>query len=305
MNPPNDQQPATINPQRASRARRLIKRLARIAIFVYLGLCVVFFALQDYLIFPGRSTQGAKHAVVRESSQGNYEIVRLTTSRGDKTVALFGRAQDDNGQPRADANKQPTILFFYGNAMCMADCFGIMQSMRKLGVNVMVAEYIGYGMSSGKSSEQTLYETADACWDHLQSRRDIDPTKIIPSGWSLGAAVAIDLASRKPVAGLVTFSAFTTMSRMARIVVPFLPTSLMLSYRFDNVTKIKQLQVPILFVHGEHDRLIPHQMSDELAAAATRSPRVTRVSIFSDHNDVFETDEAVYGPLKQFIDAVR
>jgi dienelactone hydrolase len=305
MNPPNDPQPAIINRRPASRTQRNIKPLLRIAIFVYLGLCVVFFALQDYLIFPGRATQGAKHAVVRESSQGNYELVRLTTSRGDKTVALFGSAQDENGQPRADANKQPTILFFYGNAMCMADCFGIMQSFRKLGLTVMVAEYAGYGMSGGKTSEQTLYETADACWDHLQSRRDIDPKKIIPSGWSLGAAVAIDLASRKPVAGLVTFSAFTTMSRMARIVVPFLPTSLMLSYRFDNLAKIRQLKVPILLVHGEHDRLIPHEMSDELAAAATSSLRVTRVSIFSDHNDVFETNQAVYAPLKAFVDAVR
>lgn len=265
----------------------------------------MFFALQDYLIFPGRSTQGAKHAVVRESTQGNYQLIHLATARGDKTVALFGGALDKDGRPRADAAKQPTILFFYGNAMCMADCFGIMQSFRKLGVNVMVAEYIGYGMSSGKSSEQSLYETADACWDHLQSRTDIDPKKIIASGWSLGGAVAIDLASRKPVAGLVTFSAFTSMSRMARKVVPWLPTSLMLSYRFDSLSKIKQVKVPILLVHGERDQMIPREMAAELAAAATNSPSVTTISIPSDHNDVFETDEAVYEPLKKFFDSQR
>src|SRR3954447_19659758 len=103
MNPPHDQQPATIDPPPARLSRRIIWRLARIAILVYIGLCVVFFALQDYLIFPGRATQGAKHAVVRESTQGNYELVHLTTSRGDRTVAIFGSALDENGQQRADA----------------------------------------------------------------------------------------------------------------------------------------------------------------------------------------------------------
>ena len=257
------------------------------------------------MIFPGRATQGAKHAVIRESAQGNYELVHLTTSRGDKAVALFGAARDADGRPPLDPATQPTLLFFYGNAMCLADCFGLMDDFRNLGVNVMVAEYVGYGMSSGKASEQTLYETADACWDHLQSRRDIDPKKIIVAGWSLGAAVAIDLASRKPVIGLATFSAFTSMSKMARKVVPWLPTSLMLRHRFDNLAKIRDLKIPILIVHGQNDRIIPFEMSDELFKAAGNSARAKKVSIFSDHNDVFETNEAVFEPMKEFIESLR
>ena len=155
-------------------ARRIALRLLRSAVFIYVGVIVVLFAIQDYLIFPGRGTQGAKHAIIRESKHENYELVHLTTSRGDKTVALFGRALNADGRPHGDAASQPTILFFYGNAMCLADSFGIFEDFRRLGVNVMVGEFVGYGMSTGKAGERTLYETADACWDHLQSRDDID-----------------------------------------------------------------------------------------------------------------------------------
>src|SRR5213075_2809310 len=122
------------------------------------------------------------------------------------TVAYFGPALDANGQRRADASAQPTLLFFYGNGMCLADCIGLVQHFQKLGINVIGAEYVGYGMSTGKPSETTLYETADACWDHLQTRTDIDRNKVIAGGWSLGGAVAIEVASRRPVIGLMTFS---------------------------------------------------------------------------------------------------
>jgi fermentation-respiration switch protein FrsA (DUF1100 family) len=185
--------------------------------------------------------------------------------------------------------------------MCLADSFGIFEDFRRLGCNVMVGEYVGYGMSTGRAGEQALYQTADACWDHLQSRDDIDPTKIIVAGWSLGAAVAIDLASRKPVIGLATFSAFTSMSNMAHKLVPWLPTSLLLRHRFDSLSKIAQIKVPILILHGQNDRIIPFAMQSELFKAAKSSPRVKTVTILSDHNDLFDAQEAVYEPLKEFV----
>ncbi|MBC8109233.1 MAG: alpha/beta hydrolase [Anaerolineae bacterium] len=284
--------------------KRIGWRLGRIVGLIYLGLCILLFAFQDYLIFPGRNTQGAKHAVIRESTEGHYELVRLTTSRGDKTVAYFGSAQDANGQRRADASAQPTMLFFYGNGMCLSDCIGLVHSFQKLGINVLGAEYVGYGMSTGKSSETTLYETADACWDHLQTRTDIDRNKIILAGWSLGGAVAIDSATRRPAIGLITFSAFTSMNTMARRTVPWLPTSLMLRHRFENLEKIRRIRCPIFIAHGTQDRIIPFEMCGELARAAKRSPRVTTIALDSDHNDVFETQEAVYEPLQKFIDSL-
>src|SRR3954468_1287728 len=225
------------------RPPRLI-RLLRLAALIYLGLVLVFYALQNWLLFPGRSTQGQAQAVIRPSPQQNYELVHLTTAGGEKIVALFGKALDADNHPRADASQRPTIIFFYGNGMSLADTFGDFMRFRKLGCNVIIPEYVGYGMSSGKPTEQSLYDTADATYDHLLSRRDIDSDRIIASGWSLGAAVAIDLAHRRPTIGVMTFSAFTSLGEMGRKMFPWLPTSWMISYKFESLEKVRDINVP-------------------------------------------------------------
>src|SRR5437667_361235 len=84
---------------------------------------------------------------------------------------------------------------------------------------------------------------------------------------ALFAAAAIELAAHKPVAGLMTFSAFSSMKDMARRVLPFAPTSLMLKHHFENESKIRQIRCPILIVHGTRDSIVPFAMSTRLAAA--------------------------------------
>lgn len=287
-----------------SRWKRRAWRVARFVAVVYIGVCVVACSLQDYMLFPGRGTQGQPHAIVREPTEGKYELISLTTSAGDKTFALFGAALDESGQRRADASTCPTVLLFYGNAMCLADCFGLLRDFRMLGVNVMIPDYVGYGMSSGKASETSLYQTADAAWDHLQARSDVDGKKIIAAGWSLGAAVAIDLASGKPVIGVMTFSAFSSVKDVARSLLPWFPASI-LGNRFDNTSKIARLTCPIFIAHGEHDTIIPNKMSKTLSQAATSSPRVERIDIDSDHNDLFDARQAIFDRVKKFIDSLR
>ena len=294
-------------PARAAprRFRRAALRLLRSALLIYVTLCVVFHFLQDFIIFPGRSSQGQAHAVIREPTQGQYELLRLPTRGGQTIAALFGHALDDNGRPRADAASCPTIIFFYGNGMCLADTFAEFMRFRRMGLNVIIPEYVGYGMSTGKPSEQALYDTADAVYDHLLTRDDIDPKRIIAAGWSLGAAVAIDLAHRRPVVGLMTFSAFTSVREMGRQLMPWFPTGLMVKYKFDSDRKIAELTCPIFIAHGERDRIIPHVMSKRLADAARNAPRVTRIEVDSDHNDLFDLQDALEGPMREFVASIR
>ena len=167
-------------------------------LILYLALCLVLDALQNSMIFPGRSTQGQRGSIVPPGRNGAYELVTLTTRSGTKIVAALGKALSPDGQILPDAASRPTILLFYGNGMCLADAMGWLRDFGKLGANVMIPDYSGYGMSGGKPSETTFYETADACWNYLTSRADIDKSKIVAAGVSIGGAVAIDLASRKP-----------------------------------------------------------------------------------------------------------
>jgi fermentation-respiration switch protein FrsA (DUF1100 family) len=186
------------------------------------------------------------------------------------------------------------MLFFYGNGMYLKAAEEEFEEFRRLGVNVMIPEYVGYGMSGGQASESGCYATADAAYEHLRNRKDIDPNKIIASGWSLGGAVAIDLASRRPVAGLMTFSAFTRMAETVRHHYPWLPASLLLRHRFESLRKLPHVQAPILMGHGKRDEIIPFPMMARLAAAA-KSPVKTFAVDGAGHNDFF----LVAGPRLQ------
>ncbi|HEY3321507.1 MAG TPA: alpha/beta hydrolase [Planctomycetota bacterium] len=260
-------------------------RVLRIVILSYLGILVFLYFAQRKLIFVGMNTQG--HAPV--APRPGIELLPLTTAAREKVFAAFGPAlmPDDKADPQAA--QRPTIIFCYGNAMCLRDAMQELNALRRLGANVIIPEYVGYGISSGEASESGCYAAADAAYEHLLTRKDIDPSKIISCGWSLGAAVAIDLASRKPVAALATFSAFSSMAAEGNATYPFLPTlvvSMILRHRFDSISKIGSVKCPILIGHGKQDEMIPYAMADALAAAAKSS--VTRLAIEgANHNDVF------------------
>ena len=171
--------------------------------------------------------------------------------------------------------------------MCLADSTGDFMKLRRRGFNMMVPDFIGYGMSGGKPSEQGVYATADACFEHLLTRSDVDPKRITPFGWSLGASAAIHLAATRNVPRLVLVSAFTSVVDMARRVFPYLPTSLLLKHRFENEAKIRRIKVPVFIAHGTQDEIVPFVMSKQLAAAAG-GPVTTHDVIDGGHNDVFD-----------------
>ena len=272
-------------PKYRSRIRKLAMMALRIAAGVYLGLCIVLAVFQTALIFPGSVTQGRRDAVVRPF-QGS-ELVELKTKEGEKVVALFGPAMTPAGLSRADARTRPTLLYFYGNGMCMADCEGEFLKFRQRGFNVMVPDYLGYGMSGGKPSEAGVYATADACFDHLLIRNDVDSKRIVPFGWSLGASAAIHLASTRHVPALVTVSAFTSMSEMAQWHYPLVPAKLFLHHHFENEQKIRSIRCPIFIAHGTRDGIIPFEMSKHLAEAA--GGKVTKYDVNDgNHNNVYD-----------------
>jgi uncharacterized protein len=242
-------------------------------------------SLESSFIFPGAATQNKPETVVPPS--GDHELVPLQTGDGTRIVALFGRALDSDGKHMLDPAMRPTVVFFYGNGACLAYSGEEFDRLRRLGMNVLIPEYPGYGMSGGRPSEKGFYAAADAAYDYLMQRPDIDHGRIVAAGWSMGSAVAVDLASRRRVSSLVLVSAFTTLPAVAHALVRWFPTSLIIRSRFDNLAKIPAVTCPIFISHGSRDDLVPPSMSGQLAAAA--KSRVTSYEVVGGgHNDVFE-----------------
>jgi uncharacterized protein len=284
MTLPASEAPTTARVQ--SRFRLWTLRILRACVLGYLGVCVIVFSIQNSYVFPGAAaTQGQKDGSI--SPGYGDKLLALRTPDGTFIAAIFGKALQHNGLPLADTEHCPTIIYFYGNGACMAYSTDVFEHFRRLGANVIIPDYEGYGMSGGKPSEAGCYAAADVAYKYLLGRGDVDTKYIVPVGWSLGAAVAIDFASRRPVAGLVTVSAFTSLRDMAHQFISWLPMSLILKYRFDNEKKIAEISCPVLIVHGTDDELIPFAMSGQLAAAA--KGKVTRFDVVGGrHNDIFE-----------------
>ncbi len=282
-------------------------RIIRPLVLAYLGYLTVLYSLQTRLIFPGHETQGQEFAQVRQRM--GSELVHLETRHGEPIVALYGPALTPDGQPDPDAARRPTLIYFYGNGMCLNYAIEDFERYRRLGLNVLIPEYVGYGMSGGSPSEKGCQETAEAAYDYLVSQRRVPPSRIVAGGWSLGGAVAVNLADRKPVGGLIMFSAFTSGVEMGRRLAPFLPVSLLLRHRFDNLRKISRIKCPILIGHGRRDQIVPFEMGQRLATAAHKVPVMTLWIDGADHNDFYqvggkEIDKAVVKFLDEFLPAL-
>jgi pimeloyl-ACP methyl ester carboxylesterase len=223
----------------------------------------------------------------------SYEVVPLRTKDGTKIFAQYGRAEFPSGASNRDQAHAPTVIFFYGSKQNLTAPHNqiVFRGLRSMGVNVLIPEYPGNGMSEGSPSESGYYAAAEAALDYLLSRDDIDHARIIAAGQSLGSGPAVDLASRRPLAGLITVSGFTNSLDVATNAVSWLPhwvaRSLTAEVRFDNLAKIKPVTCPILLVYGTEDAVVPLWMTDRLATAAT-SP-VTKLPVPGGHNSLWKS----------------
>ncbi len=160
-----------------------------------------------------------------------------------------------------------TILFFHGNAGNISHRLEKIALFYQLGVNVFIIDYRGYGKSQGRPSEAGLYKDACGAYDYLVSRKDINPTKIISYGDSLGGVVAVDLAAKKKVACLVVDSSFTSSADISKMIFPLVP-GFILATKMDSVSKVKTIAVPKLFIHSINDEIIPFKLGRKLFDAA-------------------------------------
>jgi len=279
-----------------------VRRAAKSAVIFYLLLVLVFYFLQTSLVFPGSWGQGRPDA--QFDVPAGAELISLTTPDGPQVKALFGPALP---APGASANqaRRPTILYFYGNGMELSACVEQFQAFRRLGANVLIPEYVGYGLSSGRPSEEGCYATATAAYDWLAHDSRADSKKIIVGGWSLGAAVAIDLAARQPPAGLFACSAFTSMGEAGQRLYPYLPVKLLIKHHFMSIEKIPRIKCPTILAHGRQDALVPFSMCGELARAS--GGPVTQIPIDgAGHNDFWVVgDRQVFQHLKVLIDQIE
>lgn len=184
--------------------------------------------------------------------------------------------------PAADA---PTLLFLHGSDCNVGNELDHAARLRAIGFNVLLIDYRGFGQSTGgQPSESKVYEDAEAAWNFLNSEKRLRPAQVVLYGHSLGGAIAIDLATRHADAqALIVESTFTSMSEMAGLRhYGIFPVDLVLNQRFNSIAKVGKLQLPVLFLHGTSDEIIPYRMSEQLFESV-RAPKALQLIPGGDH----------------------
>jgi fermentation-respiration switch protein FrsA (DUF1100 family) len=199
--------------------------------------------------------------------------------------------------PRPDPSA--TLLFCHGNAGNVSHRLENVYYLLEFGFQVLLFDYRGYGHSSGQPSEEGLYRDAAAAWANLSERTEPSSAPRIIFGRSLGGAVAVELATRAEADGLILESTFTSIRTLARLVFPFpLPD---LPVKYDSISKIDRLRMPVLMIHGEEDELIPFGDGQTLFAAAPE-PKWWYPIPGAGHNDTYTTGgEAYFQRLAAFV----
>lgn len=219
-----------------------------------------------------------------------YEDVSFLAPDGTKLHGWFLP-----GKPGA-----ATLLFCHGNGGNIGHRVQKLRVLSGLGVSIFIFDYAGYGRSAGRPSEKATYRDAVAAYDYLTQERGISPAEIVLYGESLGTAIAVELATRKSTRAMVLESPFTSTIAMGQRLLPWLPVRAMVTYRYDTLSKIPQLELPLLIMHSRADEVIPFDMGQAVYDAA-RSKK-TFFELQGGHNDGYEVTGAGYAEaIGQFL----
>ena len=181
----------------------------------------------------------------------------------------------------------PMLVWSHGNGGNVAGRAGVVLALATRGVGVLAYDYRGYGRSDGRPSEPGVYRDAEAAYDEVRAA-GVPASQVVAFGESLGGAVSIYLATRRPCAAVAVVSTFTCLRDVARHHYGMLAA--LAGARFDARARLGELSVPILVAHGDEDELVPFTLGEQLFEAARPPRRFLRVA-GAHHNDIFDSAE--------------
>jgi len=181
----------------------------------------------------------------------------------------------------ADRGAAPLLVWSHGNAGNIASRGEVLMALARRGVGLLAYDYRGYGKSSGSPHEAGVYLDASAAFDSAVAGGR-DPRTVVCFGESVGGAVSIELATRRPCGAVIVVSTFTRLADVARR--HYGPLGAVAGKRFDSLARISRLSVPLLVAHGDEDEIVPFELGQRLFEAAPGPKRFFRMPGVG-HND--------------------
>ena len=255
-------------------------------LIAFLGIHGCFYLGQRQLMyFPAR-----ERVLPNDVGLSGVDEIALRNESGEALRSWFGEARAG----------RPTILFFHGNGGAVNHRAHRFRALMADGFGVFMLGYPGYGGSDGRPSEQAFVEGARLAYQFLRDK-GLEPDDIVIFGESIGSSVAVQLAATVDAKGLVLEAPMSSAVDVAREHYPWLLAAFLMRDSYRSIDYIERIDMPMLVIHGEEDRIIPMKLGQRLFDRA-REPKKFVGIPGAGHNDLhlYSTDAIA----AEFIDAL-
>ena len=267
--------------------RKNLLQLILIIFFLYFFVLVfLYFYQRNLLYLPNENNYSGDKISV------DIEKVKIPTS---DNIELLGWYHEKN------LKDHKTLVYFHGNAGSLENRIHKLNHFKNMNINFLIIAWRGFSGNNGKPTEEGLYIDGKSAIDWL-IKKGVDEKNLILYGESLGTGVATHLAQNKNYAGVILETPFTSMIDAAKKFYPYIPVSLLLKDKFENYKKIKNINSPILVMHGEVDQIVPFFMGKKIYELANK-PKYSYFTKYDDH--MMEYDENLVLALKSFLKSLN
>jgi fermentation-respiration switch protein FrsA (DUF1100 family) len=203
------------------------------------------------------------------------------------------------------AASAPWVIYLHGNDANIAARLNILhyERLHALGLNVMAPEYRGFGGVAGVPTEEGLAQDARRAYDYLRAQQRVEPGRIVIYGWSLGSAVAVNLASHVDEAAVVLEGAPASIVAIGQQRYPMFPIRLLIHNPFESILLVGRIRAPMLFLHSPEDVVVPIGEGRRLYDAATAPKQFVEVA--GGHVYASEKDPRLFTAVQTFLRAQR
>src|SRR4030095_3461209 len=239
-------------------------------IYVLGGVCLYF--LQDYVLFHPVSLKKDHNYDFPEKHR---DINIPITEKSNLNIVQF---------LSTDTVIKGVVLYFHGNKKNISWYAKYPPYFTKHGYEVWIIDYPGFGKSTGKLTEQTLYDWSNYMYNFARTRFDAD--SIIIYGKSMGTGIATHLASLQPCKKLILETPYYDFPSVIKHHIPIYPVDWMIHYKIPTHDYIEKVTVPITIFHGTDDDVIPYRNAEKLKQFLKPGDEFITIKD-GEHNDLY------------------
>ena len=271
----------------------MIKKLKKNILQLLIAIALVYLAVVISIYFYQRK-------LLYHPNENNYFGDKLAVDVENVKIQTLDGLSLNGWFHEKDLQNLKTLVFFHGNAGTLDNRIYKLNHFKDIDINFLIIAWRGFSGNEGKPTEEGLYIDGRSAVNWIINK-GVKEENIILYGESLGTGIATEIAQNKKYGGLILETPFTSMVAAAKNFYPYIPVSLLLKDKYENQNKIKNINIPVLVMHGENDQIVPFWMGEKIYEIANQ-PKYSYFTKYDDH--MMEYDKKLVFALKTFFESL-